>query len=335
LRPVWGFPYLGIVETEIVTDDPKEEKHPFEDTEKLAETAVHPISPAAKKGESARAHAFLLIIQGPEVGKLIEIQSGVTFIGRAPTSKIRIDDEGVSRNHAKLIALEEGVVEIVDLGSTNGTLANGEFVTKKILRDGDRLQIGRSTILKFSYQDSVEEQFQRQLYESATRDPLTLLHNKRYFDERVQGEIAYAARHDQPISLLLIDVDHFKEINDTLGHQAGDAALRDVATLMSRTVREEDLLARLGGDEFVVVARGLDAAQTITIAERIRCLVTGYHFEFEAHVVPLTVSIGTATASGDACSSIDALVQAADAALYEAKSAGRDCVRAAKSAPST
>src|SRR5690606_2510180 len=144
--------------------------------------------------------------------------------------EIRLEDEGVSRLHACLQREENGTVQLRDLGSTNGTYVNGIRGDDFQLRDGDRIQVGSVTILKFSYQDSLEEQFQQQLYESATRDPLTQAFNKRFFSEQLEKDFSHSARHGLALSLVILDVDQFKKLNDTHGHPAGDHVLQRMAS---------------------------------------------------------------------------------------------------------
>ena len=137
-------------------------------------------------------------------------------------------------------------MQIVNLGSRNGTFVNGEPVSRETLRDGDKIQIGGTTILKFSYQDELDEALQRNLYESATRDPLTHAVNRRGFEEALAKEYAFARRHGRALSVLALDLDHFKRVNDTFGHPAGDYVLKRLADIITATIRVEDTFARTG-----------------------------------------------------------------------------------------
>ncbi len=143
-----------------------------------------------------------------------------------------------------------------DLGSTNGTYCNGQRVSRQALSEGDKILLGSTTILKFSYHDQLDEAFQRQMSESALRDGLTRAYNKRYFSERLESELQYALRHSTPVSLVFLDIDHFKAINDEHGHQAGDHVLVQLATLAMSMLGEDDIFARYGGEEFAIIARG-------------------------------------------------------------------------------
>src|SRR5262249_4012120 len=155
----------------------------------------------------------------------------------------------ISRHHARIV-YESGTAWVEDLRSRNGTYVNGKKIgVRTELRDGDKLQIGRTTVLRFAFQDALDEAFHENLLSSALRDGLTKLFNKRYLMDRLDSELKFAQRHETSVSLLMIDVDHFKKINDTRGHLAGDAVLTQFAHVLSRAVRNEDVVARFGGEE--------------------------------------------------------------------------------------
>jgi diguanylate cyclase (GGDEF)-like protein len=164
----------------------------------------------------------------------------------------------------------------------------------------------------------------QELYETSVRDHLTNVHNRRYFSQRLDKEISFAARHGVPVSVLILDVDHFKLINDLRGHAAGDAVLIRLAAVLSSSLRSEDLVARYGGEEFVVLLRGTPLQGACVAAERLRQAVESHPFAFAGNTLTVTVSIGCATATG--AQSSEELLQAADRCLYEAKRSGRNCV---------
>src|SRR6185312_5151465 len=205
------------------------------------------------------------------VGEMYKITAESTVIGRGQQADIQVIDEGISRRHAEIMHVG-GEIVIRDLGSTNGTYCNGDRISEHHLTDGDKIQVGSTTILKFTFHDSLDESFQRQMYESALRDGLTKIFNKKYFLDRLESEFAYAVRHKTPLSLVMFDIDHFKKINDTHGHLAGDYALAELANLVSQTIRQEDVFARYGGEEFAVICRGVDLVGAAAFGERIRRL---------------------------------------------------------------
>lgn len=157
----------------------------------------------------------------------------------------------------------------------------------------------------------------------AMRDALTGLWNRAYFDERLQSDIAAATRHDWPLSCIMIDIDHFKLINDTHGHLFGDRVIREVAAVMEQQLRREDSICRYGGEEFVVLCPGVAAEGAQVLAERLRNAVAGLILKPSIERVAVTCSVGLSDLV--TCGS-GGLVAAADAALYRAKHAGRNCV---------
>src|SRR5690606_34939014 len=169
----------------------------------------------------------------------------------------------------------------------------------------------------------IDGEIQEQMFESALRDGLTKAYNKRFFETRLDEEVAYALRQDSRLSLLLFDLDHFKNINDKYGHLAGDYVLVELSALVTETSRREDVFARVGGEEFAILSRGLTCAQAKDFGERIRRAIDEHVFEYEGTVLPVTSSVGVACIPGSGADSPTALVGAADVALYRAKTSGR------------
>src|SRR5258708_22333760 len=185
-----------------------------------------------------RNRAYLIVLAGVSAGEMFQVKGEKTTIGRGPKVSFRLSDEGVSREHCQ-ITFESNQVMLQDLGSTNGTFCNGVRVDRRELSDGDKIMVGSTTILRFTYHDHLDEVFQRQMYESALRDGLTKVFNKKYFTDYLEKEFAYAARHSSPLALIFLDIDFFKRINDTHGHPAGDFVLSEVSRLMATLVRTE------------------------------------------------------------------------------------------------
>jgi two-component system, cell cycle response regulator len=275
--------------------------------------------------ESERNNASLLLLSGPDVGRSFQLGPGEVVLGRAPSATIRLMDVSVSRKHARLLVRGADVI-VEDLNSSNGSFLNGERLkTPTKVRDGDKLRFGDTTVLKFTFNDSLDDEFQKRMYDAALRDGLTGAYNKRFFNEQLRKELRFALRHNTHVSLLMLDLDHFKQVNDTHGHLAGDAVLVQLTELAIDLVRAEDVFARYGGEEFAVVARGISLADTAVLAERLRSAVEAHVFATGEQRLRMTVSIGL-TISTPEDSEPEQLIARADAALYKAKGGGRNRV---------
>lgn len=266
----------------------------------------------------------LVVLTGTRMGLVHTLSGPSATLGRSPECEITLDDDGVSRMHARIV-MRQGQPEIEDMRSTNGTFVDGVRVsTSTRLKDGSRVRIGGLTV-KFAWQDRDALRAHQHMYDMSVRDGLTGLFNRRYFDERLEAEHAFALRHRSAVAVLLCDIDHFKKVNDVHGHQAGDAVLRAVATELRERVRTEDVVARFGGEELAVIARGVDVSGIRLFAERLRAIVERLRIEIDGKAIGVTVSIGVAHShSGPAVSRAEGLVAAADTALYAAKRAGRN-----------
>jgi len=277
----------------------------------------------------------LLVLTGRSLGKAFRLDKPQFSIGRGEHSDIRLEDDGVSREHAKIITLPDGVLMIKDLGSTNGTFVNEDAVSAQPLRDGDRIRIGATTVIKFTEQDAVEVDLRDQLYNAATRDGLTGAQNRRAFEELMARDMPYSKRHKSALSVVLFDIDHFKKINDTFGHVAGDEVLKQLVRQVQATVRAEDSLVRLGGEEFCVALAGIDEAGAVLAAERIRQRVGSQNFEVGDVSIRVTLSLGVSQYDPDEHANLEALMHAADQCLYEAKRSGRNRVSVEGNGPSS
>ncbi len=272
-----------------------------------------------------RDRAYLVVLAGASVGEMYKVETDKTVIGRGQKAHIRLLDDGISREHAQVV-IEGNKVFLQDLGSTNGTFCNGIKVDRKELADGDKILVGSTTILKFTYHDNLDEIFQKQMYESALRDGLTKAFNKKYFTDRLESELTFAIRHSSALALVMFDIDHFKKVNDTYGHQAGDYVLSEMSTLLTTTLRAEDVFARYGGEEFAVICRGIDLSQAHVVAERMRKAVEKHRFVHEGTVIPVTISVGVTGLPDPVVKDASDLVSRADKALYQSKHGGRNRV---------
>jgi diguanylate cyclase (GGDEF)-like protein len=274
-----------------------------------------------------RDRATLTVLAGPNAGASFGLhEEEEIVIGREESAGICLDDPSVSRRHARIVRDGEGYA-IEDLRSTNGTFVAASRVERAVLASGDRIQVGSNCVLRFAFVDETEESLQRRLYESSTRDALTGVFNRKCLFERLKAEVAHARRADEPLSLLMLDVDHFKKVNDLYGHAAGDHVLRSVAQCASNTVRAGDVFARYGGEEFATIARNAHLEEAIALAERLRRAVAAMRLEVGNGSIGVTVSIGVVAL--DECDpALDEreLVTIADARLYGAKIQGRNRV---------
>lgn len=272
-------------------------------------------------------HTTLTLLTGMSAGQVYAISRTETVVGRGPDCDIVIDDTAVSRRHARITRSPDGQCVIMDLGSKNGTFVSGREVTESELCPGDRVQLGPNIILRFAIIDETEETMQRRLYESSTYDSLTGVFNRKYFLERLPTEVAYARRHGTQIAVLMIDVDRFKEANDTHGHLAGDQLLRALTGILGHEIRREDVLARFGGEEFAVLARSGTKIEAERLAERLRAAVENRGIDLGEACVRVTVSIGVACLSECSSKAADVeIIALADARLYRAKGKGRNAV---------
>lgn len=280
---------------------------------------------AVERIRGGKKRAFVVVLSGDRMGEMFPLRSDRTTIGRGLQTDVRINDEGISRTHA-VVEMDDGDYLLSDAGSTNGTFANGNKVDRYKLQEGDKIQIGASSVLKFTYHDDLDEDFQRNLYESALRDRLTGIFNRGYFANRLESDVAFALRHGKPLSLVMFDVDDFKQINDDYGHPVGDQVLAALAHRVLGTTRSEDIFARYGGEEFALICRDVDAMRARKAAHRIMETVGGKAFEVGDRNLQVTVSVGVADLGMLVEPKAEALVEAADAALYLAKRSGKNRV---------
>ena len=284
------------------------------------------VVPSAQGG----ANATLTSMSGLEAGRVYSIDGDEIIIGRAPSCHVWIDDASVSRQHARIVRHTGDPFFLEDLGSTNGTFVGERRIARCQLASGDRVQIGPSFLLRFAMIDVREERLQKDLFHAATRDPLSGLYNRRYFDERLLAEVSRARRGGAALTIFMLDLDQFKRINDLHGHLAGDHVLREVSAHLAKMVRLEDVLARYGGEEFVLLAPATDTEEAILLGERLRAAVERLTIQIDASgttSITITISIGVACLSEiDPHATPRELLARADARLYRAKQTGRNRV---------
>jgi two-component system cell cycle response regulator len=286
-------------------------------------TRITPLSEVAQPEGSG--DDCLVVIYSPDAhnfGKRQVLGGEPLRVGRERGNQICLQSDSVSRRHCR-IDKRKSAWFIKDLGSTNGTYVNDELVEEYQLRKGDQLKIG-DTIFKYLSGQDVEAQYHETIYRMTIMDGLTNVHNKRYLLETLERELPRAIRHQRALSLCMFDLDHFKQVNDTYGHIAGDYVLKEVAGVVRSRLRPDDVIARYGGEEFAVLLPETDLKGAAAIAEELRKLIAEKVFEFEGERIPVTISIGCTQLRGE--DDAIKLVKAADVKLYEAKRGGRNRV---------
>jgi len=268
----------------------------------------------------------LTILVNELLGKVIVLRPAEEIrIGRDLECDISLDLSGLSRQHCAVFR-QGNRVYVKDLDSTNGTFVNGERIQVRQLSDGDRIFLGDICVCKFAYTDQIDLDINRMLFDKATRDPLTGLYNRTYFQESLRKEFLFHDRTELPLSLVFMDLDDFKKINDRYGHACGDLVLKDVAFILRQELREIDFLSRYGGEEFVIMMKNTPADPAASKIEALRARLASHDFQFGATTLHVTASFGLATLSEGRYRTPQELLTAADAAMYRAKQQGKNRV---------
>lgn len=269
---------------------------------------------------------YLIVIAGTNIGKLYDLKGKDFIAGRSPDNTIWIEDNTISRKHFR-ITNENGLYTIIDLNSTNGTFINNKRVSTTTLRPGDKIRISKDTIMQFDYYDEQRKVNELKRYEMGVMDPVTNTYNKTYLLQRIKEEFSFSRRQKLPLSVVMFDVDHFKVINDTYGHLAGDQVLQEISARVMAMIRKDDVFCRYGGEEFLLIMRNTDNQAAVNLAERIRRLVEESPADFDGQKIKITVSLGVATLT-DKIRDYVALIAESDKYLFKSKGSGRNCVSA-------
>lgn len=279
----------------------------------------------------------LVFLRGELLAVPIPLDRDEVILGRALEADVRVNDARASRLHARITTERDphtgfARYRITDLGSTNGTTVNGQLISTELLQDGDKIVVGEH-LMRFDMLDEIDREFQRQIHRLLVHDELTgLLTGKSFFSE-LRREAARAEAESRPFCVMMMDLDHFKQVNDTYGHLVGNQTLEEVGAVIMRSLRAGDVAARFGGEEFAAFMLDAQYAQGLVAAERVRAAVEEHLFPITRHssaeLVPqthrITISLGVAAFPEDARDPIE-LVELADTALYRAKRSGRNRV---------
>jgi len=282
-----------------------------------------PMRPSAATSPACLVHIYPA---GAAIGSRYPLPDHPLTLGRDEGCHIHITDDSVSRRHARIEPGKDGYT-VIDLDSTSGTYVNEARVSSQKLRDGDYLHVG-NCIYRFLAGGNLEAQYHEEIYRLTITDALTGIHNKRYLMEFFTRELACAVRYRRPLSVLLFDVDRFKEINEQFGHLGGDHTLRELGACLRGQIRKEDLFARYGGDEFAVVMPETDPETAKAVGEQLRHAAATHLFAYDGRPYQVTISLGAAGTQGNEWVTSVELLRKADENLYEAKRAGRNRVLA-------
>ena len=287
----------------------------------------------ARKKQQTKLNIILTVIQGSETdfGKTYSFTQDCIRIGRNQKLEmtevnVALNDLKVSKIHCEISSIKTNELEqivIKDLGSTNGTYVNGEMIRQRILTPGDKITIGE-TILRFSYNDEIEEEYHSRLFTFAATDALTGLYNRRYILNELENQHKIAKRNERTYSLVIIDIDDFKKVNDTFGHPAGDEFLKKFAYVINHSLREQDIPGRVGGEEFLIILPETSIDGAFHLADRIRERIQKTELIYEGNTIKTTISAGVSQFEFN--TEFHALFRLADHALYKAKQSGKNLV---------
>jgi len=298
---------------------------PFEET--ICDRKV--IAPA--DGSQKAEHSIMLtVIGGNEIdfGKHFVLEKKQTVLGRSKSADIPIMDGKISKVHCEITVIRSGrgieQISIKDLDSTNGIYVNGELVSQDTLKAGDKIQVG-DTVLQLSYSDEIEKEYHAKLFDFAARDALTGLYNKRFIVNELENYCRIARRSGRSFSIIMIDIDDFKQINDRFGHLSGDEFLKNLSQLFRSSLRDQDVAGRVGGEEFLIVLPETVIEGAFQLAVRIRKLVEDFVLHYQGQEIQTTISAGVCQFENK-IKDVKEFLDLADRAMYEAKKAEKNKV---------
>ena len=306
----------------------------------MAREELHTTQQAPAQRTTRERRPALVFLRGEHLAAPIPLERDEVTLGRALEADVRVNDARASRLHARITTERDPATgatryRVTDLGSTNGTLLNGQPVADATLAEGDKLTIGEH-LIRFELLDDIDREFQRHLHRLLAHDELTGLLSSKSFISELRREAARAAAEGRPFCVLMMDLDHFKRVNDTYGHLVGSQTLADVGEIINRAMRAGDVAARFGGEEFAAFLLDADCAQALVAAERVRQMIEAHAFSATRRgsadgegdrTLRITISIGVSAFPQDARDPVE-LIELADTALYHAKQQGRNRVSA-------
>lgn len=299
-----------------------------EDTNDLApdSTIITEFKPTRDAGG---LKASLVILAGGEIGREIEVHGHGQILGRSPLAHTTINAPSVSRQHIRIERVDEGGdshFDLIDLGSSNGTLVNGDRVDRVRLKNGDRILTGE-VLFKFILQDDIDRKFHQQVHRLIHYDQLTGLLTMESFRAHLDDHLR-PGNTGRAFSLAMTDLDGLKKVNDTFGHLAGRMVVREMGAMMRASIRANDLAALYGGDEGIILFPETGLAEAVEVAEGLRKRIETRVFDFEGRQFQVSISQGLAEWPRHGQTAHE-IIAAADRALYASKAAGRNCVRTA------
>lgn len=290
----------------------------------LSQTMPIAVSPSDSGDDTAGLRPLVLVVSGERVGTRCVLDAPLT-VGRDPSVGLTLRDVGISWHHARFEVREDGQVHVVDLGSKNGTRLRGEKIEPEaVLVDGDCVEVG-ATLLRLEMADRVEATFHAALDELVNHDDLTGLLVRRRWDSEATLIFEAALARKRPLAMFVLDIDGVKQINDTHGHRFGAHTIAEAGRVIGRVTGNRGIATRIGGDEFAIILPDLDAETAIDVAHEIRDAIRRHVFELDGITIRPGISIGVAMFAPE-IPDVASLMRRADAALYRAKSAGRDRV---------
>lgn len=298
----------------------RSQDNPVQDAE--AHTQITRIGDMATiEGTSA---PFLSIVHPRDAILSFELSEEGLILGRGLKSDVQLPSGVISRRHCKVSCVGQSIV-VEDLASTNGTYLDNQRIDRAFLTPSNQLRIG-PFLLKLEYKGFMEVRAQNQLLEAARVDPVTGIANRGWFVAQAARLIAAMKDPASSLTSVMIDIDHFKRVNDQFGHAAGDAVLEGVAQIIEAEKQDNHLLGRFGGEEFVMLMPDIEHQEAFFLCDRIREQVARASFSFEGLSLNVNVSIGMATRIQGEVTTLDGLISEADAAMYRAKRLGRNRV---------